>query len=458
MIRLLMAEDEWLERKAMKKLIAAHLPEIEVIGEAENGLEAVEQATRSRPDIMLMDIKMPGCNGLEAIQRIQQKASGIHFIMVTAYDSFDYAREALGLGVKEYLLKPGKKDETIQTLKRVQTAVLRSRQEQRQYSHRLQKLFFQSVCHGEPYENYAELLAEAVPRASYGFAAVMREEEAPEDMEERLAQWTSDVFLTDRQPGGWFRAIFFHAGKNRGTEEIERLRRRMHFELGKKAAVGVSNKEYEMKLLFQAYVEALSGLEKNQAGVPEQSSQWVSSIVNALRTGEEKSAVYYWSEWWHTRPQKSSRRHLWLQLEELVKEMNGTLEEDMPSDAAEWKRLLHLVGAYRGLHFQEHHQIEKVKAYVKEHYAKPLQLEDMAGYVQWSPAYFSHQFKEVTGVSFVDYVTRIRMQEAKRMLQDRERPLKEISISIGYKDPNYFSRVFKKQVGCSPKQYQKGKK
>jgi two-component system response regulator YesN len=50
------------------------------------------------------------------------------------------------------------------------------------------------------------------------------------------------------------------------------------------------------------------------------------------------------------------------------------------------------------------------------------------------------------------------MQEAKRMLQDRERPLKEISISIGYKDPNYFSRVFKKQVGCSPKQYQQGKR
>ena len=84
MIRLLMAEDEWLERKAMKKLIASHLPEITVIGEAENGLGAVEQAIESRPDIMLMDIKMPGCNGLEAIQRIQKAAAGIHFIMVTA--------------------------------------------------------------------------------------------------------------------------------------------------------------------------------------------------------------------------------------------------------------------------------------------------------------------------------------------------------------------------------------
>ncbi|MDX6154139.1 response regulator transcription factor [Marinococcus sp. PL1-022] len=458
MIRLLMAEDEWLERKAMKKLIAAHLPEIEVIGEAENGPEAVELAIEKSPDIMLMDIKMPGCNGLEAIQRIQQAASGIHFIMVTAYDSFDYAREALGLGVKEYLLKPGKKEETIQTLMRVQTAVNRSRQERKQYSHRLQKLLFQSVCHGEPYENHADLLIEAVPEASYGFAVVMREEDMPEDIEEKMNRWTNDAFLTDRQPDGWFRTFFFHTGKNRGSEEVERLRRRMHFELGEKASIGISEKEHDVKQLFQAYVEALSGLEKDQDALPEQSSQWVSSIVNALRTGEEKSAIYYWSEWWHTRPQKSSRRHLWLQLEELVKEMNGTLEEDMPSDAAEWKRLLHVVGAYRGLHFREHHQIEKVKAYVKEHYAKPLQLEDIAGYVQWSPAYFSHQFKEVTGVSFVDYVTRVRMQEAKRMLQDRERPLKEISISIGYKDPNYFSRVFKKQVGCSPKQYQQGKR
>ncbi|AZB44606.1 response regulator [Bacillus sp. FJAT-42376] len=122
-MKLVIVDDEMIERKAMRKFIEQSMTGFEVAGEAANGRMAVELAAELKPDLMLMDIKMPGMDGLEAIRQIRKINPFIRFIMVSAYDSDDYAKEAWKEGVKEFILKPGKKEDTISALFRVKKEI-----------------------------------------------------------------------------------------------------------------------------------------------------------------------------------------------------------------------------------------------------------------------------------------------------------------------------------------------
>jgi len=97
--------------------------------------------------------------------------------------------------------------------------------------------------------------------------------------------------------------------------------------------------------------------------------------------------------------------------------------------------------------------IKKAKAYIEEYYYKDLSLDDVSRIVDISPYYFSKLFKEETGENFIEYLTNIRIEKAKKLLHNRELSIKNICADIGYSDPNYFSRIFKKQVGLTPTEY-----
>ena len=91
--------------------------------------------------------------------------------------------------------------------------------------------------------------------------------------------------------------------------------------------------------------------------------------------------------------------------------------------------------------------------YIKLNYSHPLQLSDVADQVEVSSAYLSNLFSRYLRKSFIDQLTQIRMERAKRLLKEHTRSIKEISSLVGYQDPNYFSRLFKRLVGCSPTEF-----
>jgi len=117
MYRLLIADDEEIERKVIKMAISKSDIRFSDIFEAQNGREAIEICDSKRPDIVLMDIKMPGINGIDAIKEIKKKHGECYIIITTAYDYFNYAKEALELDVKDYLLKPTKKEMLLEKLR-----------------------------------------------------------------------------------------------------------------------------------------------------------------------------------------------------------------------------------------------------------------------------------------------------------------------------------------------------
>ena len=102
--------------------------------------------------------------------------------------------------------------------------------------------------------------------------------------------------------------------------------------------------------------------------------------------------------------------------------------------------------------------IDKAKDYIAARYNKDISLDDVSREVDISPYYFSKIFKEETGENFIEYVTNIRITKAKELLENSEFSMKEICAEVGYSDPNYFSRTFKKNVGVTPTEYKEGKR
>jgi two-component system, response regulator YesN len=126
-LKILIVDDEVLERKALTKIISNYSEDAAVICEAPNGRLAIEMAEAHRPDIIFMDIKMPGIDGVQAIKEIRKFDASIRFIMVSAFNTFEYAKEVMQQGIKEYLLKPCRKQDILVSLERVIAEIMEER-------------------------------------------------------------------------------------------------------------------------------------------------------------------------------------------------------------------------------------------------------------------------------------------------------------------------------------------
>ncbi|MPQ43346.1 response regulator transcription factor [Clostridium tarantellae] len=118
MIRILIADDEELEREALKAIIG-NISGVRLVGEATNGREAIELDNKFNPHIIIMDIKMPGIDGLKGAKIIKQNDENKNIIMVTAHDDFELIRNALVIGVYDYILKPINPIELTNTIEKI---------------------------------------------------------------------------------------------------------------------------------------------------------------------------------------------------------------------------------------------------------------------------------------------------------------------------------------------------
>lgn len=105
-------------------------------------------------------------------------------------------------------------------------------------------------------------------------------------------------------------------------------------------------------------------------------------------------------------------------------------------------------------YYQSKQSMTIAKEYIIANYGESISLEDIAELVNLSPNYFSNLFKEEFGETYIEFLTKIRMEQAKELIGENTYSLKEISYLVGYKDPNYFSRVFKRYYHTSPKHFQ----
>ncbi len=101
------------------------------------------------------------------------------------------------------------------------------------------------------------------------------------------------------------------------------------------------------------------------------------------------------------------------------------------------------------------HIVKATREYLESHYADDISLEAMAEHVNISPQYFSKLIKKTTGFNFIDWLSMLRVKKAKELLTNTDFTVKEVCFMVGYKDPNYFSRIFKKRIGITPSEFVK---
>lgn len=99
--------------------------------------------------------------------------------------------------------------------------------------------------------------------------------------------------------------------------------------------------------------------------------------------------------------------------------------------------------------------LQRAQAFILAHYTESLSLEQVAEQVALSPTYFSRVFKQTMGCTFVEYLTRVRLEEARHLLRTTTLSLAEISYTVGYQSPNYFSEVFKAVEGITASSYRR---
>lgn len=185
MYRILLADDEGIVINSLSMIIEKNFEGQFEIESAKSGRMAIEVADRFRPDVIFMDIQMPGINGIEAMKEIRSMLPSVIFVVLTAYDKFDYAKEAIGLGVIDYLNKPYNQKAIVSTIDRVIEELDTRREKRRQDLQTKERLetvvpiiengFISSIIFQEPFEedisNYKSLLG---LEANYGYmVAVM---------------------------------------------------------------------------------------------------------------------------------------------------------------------------------------------------------------------------------------------------------------------------------------------
>jgi len=118
MIRVMLVDDQGIVREGLSSLLNIK-PDLEVVGEAENGQVAVERALEIQPDIILMDMRMPVMDGVAATEALRQKAPQIHILVLTTFDDEDYVSQAMRLGARGYLLKDTPSEELAEAIRAV---------------------------------------------------------------------------------------------------------------------------------------------------------------------------------------------------------------------------------------------------------------------------------------------------------------------------------------------------
>lgn len=499
MIKLLIVDDEPMEREGMQLILEKHFPDL-VIQQAKNGRVAVDMAATFMPDLVLMDIKMPGMNGLEAIEAITAEQPHIKFIMVTAYDTFSYMKAAIKLGAKDYILKPSKAAEIVTTIGKVLGEIEAERNkhvaslDQQEKWERARMLVETDVVtqllFDHVHDVHVDLLMEMldVPAEGDLFVIVLLLPESGDAHYSEIRQairqrgWTGALYgrqlplIVFREPGTTYRSQAtalarellslgsvqdWFIGIGNVCSSLDDVRR--SYQEAMLATVDTQGrKRYrffeEIPLKPETREQAMTDQKALMENI--RLGKWDrvhTQVTNAITTLEKEGTPIVYT-------QQRILQVLWMTsrvLSESGIETKEPLFSVQPTDyrtlMKEAERLLdEMKEAYR-THFShtEADTFQQIKQYIQDHSHEDMSLDTLAQTVHLSPIYISKMFKEKQGMNYIDFLTECRMDKAKGLMKDPEKSIKEISYEVGYHDPNYFSKVFKKMTKHSPKEYRR---
>lgn len=526
MYRVIVVDDESEIREGIINRIPWAELGYEVVGSAENGIEALELVENLQPDLVMSDIKIPFMDGLTLAERIRDISLPTKVIIFSGFDDFDYAKRAIRLNVVEYIMKPISAPELSETLRKLKADLDRERESKRDLE-RMRSLFeasvpvmrdqfIQELLNGRTDEDKLRARAELLRLDIFSgkpYVAVVyvgpsesRAESSPLaalSLQQTIVEMLGPKYQLNSFVRGEHILLFTALSDPKEIMDLVRdlnsLCRVAHVILRQDISAGVSNLAGTYRGLAGAYREAftayshstvsgrqqalsISDVEPVKAGAfpfsdeDRQALSQAISMKSPKEAEQEADALFLrlgQMSWPKTRLEElylellteflRLLRNYDLKAEEVFDPSHNYLTHAEQcrtlNDLKKWcretaYRIAEAIGDLR--RSSALRLAEEAKAYVDLNFRRPdLSVDEICSELHVSPTYFSTVFKKQTGQSFVSYLTDVRMQEAKRLLETSRDRTYMITEKVGYSDPNYFSYAFKKQFGLSPTQYRK---
>lgn len=513
MYKLVIVDDELTEIKFVRYVVNTFKLPFHICGEGETGEEAIELVRMHDADFVIMDINMPVMDGLTAASIIKREYPLTKIYLLTAYESFEYARQAVKVDVDDYLLKPIRPEHLVEVLKKGIAEVLRQRLANREINKMKQKvenakpllkrqLMLELVTGGKSNYN-AEIsmknllgLGKIKPAGVLVFtvcdkrAKILQDNRLRETLVEEVEK-DIDFDLCEILPSGDI-VVLFKSWGNKKQQDLNQLIESWEhsfeiqvyagFELLKDegnipSAFNIADKIRRTVLFWhKPGVFLLNQLGSIQDCLPNVPiiQKTVFNCLLERKVDKARDAIQgAFREMHHCfiPPEQIMTvanqivHALLFELAEQIPEKEASLIaqqylESVSSihyyDELETSLFELIEGLNRWFSISSEtlteHSIHWAAAYIRQNYYENITLEMMAGKLFLSQSYFSRLFKKQLGEGFAFYVTRVRMEHAHNLLATGKLSIAQVGKQVGYSDPSYFSTVYKKHFGLSPQQ------
>lgn len=499
--QVLIVDDEEIVCRGLSQFVKWAEHGFEVAGTAHSADDALTLAEKLPVDVVFMDIRMPGKNGLELLKILRQEMPAVKCVILSGFSDFSYAQEALRYGASDYLTKPVNLREVETLLDRLCMEFEEEQKEMQIHTHRMEALLL-SAAKGYADTDVSQYNFPVLNRW-YGLSMSLLNRELSEtEITVKKEQMTvqissilpSAIILSDdvfslfcilpcssdtefdsflailEQLGTDFSAWGLGASKSKvGLSEIhtayeEAARALRYRRAGVKGRVILyQNIEALFSQAAASVPESLSSLlcllhdpdTRNQSF--EQFSETLSSLLaqNLTLTQYQTVCIRYLVELnGYLQEQNFSREDLHIRLNDTLGRLllccDYISSTACMTDYMNW--LISLLDQFdeqqpgKGV-------IREIQLYIRQHYQENITLNSLAERFFLHPNYLSRLFKEKTGKNFVEYTTEIRIEHVKELLKNSDLKIVEICAMTGYDNPRYFSKVFKQITGMTPREY-----
>ncbi|MBS7260857.1 MAG: response regulator [Treponema sp.] len=499
MMKLLIADDEESIRTGLKMIVDWENLGFTVCTEASNGNEAVQAIKDYSPDLVLLDIKMPGLTGIEVIEQVNEYCKNQSlvtpsFIILSGFSQFEYAQKALNLGAKAYLLKPVDEDELLEKVNAIKTEILKNCAVQedsknaRKYENRE---FYRNLLEKGGNEIKTECNDEfTVLMCSQEYFPSQDKSLIVKNLENYFSFFAREIININ----GNIALVLKNANEEAVTNCIDRFVK--HFPGGTFISRGKKLKgysgcvaSYNEALSFMNYfffvsdvpyischkaecISSSDNLTLFDSHLPDFCSRAVFSVETYDKAGLEKLFSDIKNDVFVVTARSGDIKQ---KLISSLMEMYNKITAKYPERELEDLQNLNIVqnildtksfdeafsffcNIFRNLIESFHTNtadsvIVKVIAYVKTNYSQDLKLETLGDLFNCNSAYLGKKFRKYTGVQFNTYLDNLRIEEAKNKLLNTDLKIYQISKLVGYANTDYFFMKFKKATGMTPKEF-----
>lgn len=537
MLKVFLVEDESVIREGFRDKIPWEQYGFQLVGEAGDGEMALPMIRKLKPDLLITDIKMPFMDGLSLSEIVKEEFPKIKIIIISGYDDFEYARQAIKAGVDQYLLKPITRTTLRGVLLEMKEKIeqgMEQKDYQAQYQDEVQEFeqfslrrFFEKILEGKlsVKEIYEEAAAQSLQLTAscYNlllFSIYEKAEVSSRESRERLIRKQEEVFHYFLRHPQYilfrFNVSCYGVLIKSEQSQMEELTENSLAHLKKVCApeedhlewyVAVGTEVERLSMLPQCYKDAnhyfayrfikpglhvlsettlsdcLAGQGEKNIGTVDFMQMDPEIIRDFLSRGEDKE-IHDFVESYLYNIQNALKSRMFRSYVILnIRFAVVAFLESIGADQAEYlEEIEHAVQMIRSEdseifeYFagmletameirdrinscQGGKMLKKALDYIDDHYdCDTLSLNLVAENIGMSASYLSAIFSQNMQKTFVEYVTEKWIEKAKKLLKQTDKNSGEIAKEVGYKDSHYFSFVFKKLQGCSPREYRAEKK